>query len=38
MLCMTRTAIGLALVGVCLLSTRTSAAADVVSALLALLQ
>jgi hypothetical protein len=37
MLCLTRPAIGLALVGVCLLGTRTFAA-DLVAAILALLQ
>jgi hypothetical protein len=37
MLCLTRSALGLALVGVCLLGTRTFAA-DLVAAVLALLQ
>jgi hypothetical protein len=37
MLCLTRSALGLALVGVCLLGTRTFAA-DLVGAVLALLQ
>ena len=37
MLCLTRHALGLALVGVCLLGTRTLAA-DLVAAVLALLQ
>jgi hypothetical protein len=37
MLCLTHRAIGLALVGVCLLGTRTSAA-DLVATVLALLQ